>query len=86
VSDEYWHSYGFVKASYLRMNVLNALSYGPVTPGAISSVVRKPPSHVSNALRELVEEGLVVCRTPELRKGRLYELTELGRRILASID
>lgn len=30
-----------------------------------------------------MKEGLAICMTPELKKGRLYALTDLGRRVTA---
>ncbi len=44
-----------------------------------------PLSHVSNTLAELVEKNLTVCLTPELKKGRLYELTKTGNVLLKNI-
>ena len=44
-----------------------------------------PLSHVSNTLAELVEKNLAVCLTPELKKGRLYELTVNGKKILKDL-
>lgn len=34
---------------------------------------------------ELVEKKLVVCLTPKLKKGRLYELTTSGKKILKNL-
>jgi len=44
-----------------------------------------PLSHVSNTLAELLEKDLVVCLTPKLKKGRLYELTVNGKKIIKNL-
>lgn len=44
-----------------------------------------PLSHVSNTLAELLKKDLVVCLTPELKKGRLYDLTKEGRSVLKNL-
>ncbi len=57
----------------------------PSTPSIISEKTALYPSHVSLTLSELVEKKLVVCLTPKLRKGRLYELTKDGHSVLKNL-
>jgi predicted transcriptional regulator len=57
----------------------------PSTPSIISENTALYPSHVSLTLSELVEKKLVVCLTPKLRKGRLYELTKDGHSVLKNL-
>jgi len=73
---------GFVLASEYRKKVMLSLQDKPLTPSIISEKTKIYPSHVSNTLNELVEKKLVVCLTPKLKKGRLYELTINGKNIL----
>ena len=73
---------GFVLASEYRKKVMLSLQDKPLTPSIISEKTKIYPSHVSNTLNELVEKKLVVCLTPKLKKGRLYELTLNGKNIL----
>jgi len=40
---------------------------------------------VSDVLREFKKKGLVVCINPKETKGRIYELTTLGKKILRLI-
>ncbi|MEK6946314.1 MAG: transcriptional regulator [Nanoarchaeota archaeon] len=40
---------------------------------------------VSDVLREFKKKGLVVCINPKEIKGRIYELTPLGKNILQLI-
>lgn len=41
-----------------------------------------PLSHVSNVLSELIQKNVVVCLTPDLKKGRMYSLTKEGSEVL----
>lgn len=73
---------GFVLASEHRKKVMIVLQDKPSTPSIISEKTKIYPSHISNTLSELVEKKLVVCLTPKLKKGRLYDLTKEGRNVL----
>ena len=42
-------------------------------------------NYMSNTLRELKEQELVECINPEVRKGRLYRLTDKGEEITENI-
>ena len=79
------YALGFVLASEHRKKVMLALQDRPSTPSVISEKTKIYPSHISNTLSELVEKKLVVCLTPKLKKGRLYELTANGKKILKNI-
>ena len=56
-----------------------------LTPAEMSKETDIPISHISNTLAELLEKDLVVCLTPKLKKGRLYELTASGKKILKNL-
>lgn len=62
-----------------------ALKDKALTPNAISEKTDLYTSHVSQTLSQLTEKKLVVCLTPKLKKGRLYDLTKEGRGILKHI-
>jgi predicted transcriptional regulator len=76
---------GFVLASDYRKKIMLSLQDRPSTPSIISEKTSLYPSHVSLTLSELVEKKLVVCLTPKLRKGRLYELTSEGKKIVKNL-
>lgn len=76
---------GFILASNYRKKVLLALQEKTDTPSEIAEKTKIYPSHISNTLSELVEKKLVVCLTPKLKKGRLYELTANGKKILKNL-
>ena len=59
-----------------------ALKDKVLTPAVISDKTQLYLSHVSTTLSELTEKNLVICLTPKLKKGRLYDLTKEGRKLL----
>lgn len=71
----------FVARRRYRRVVLGTLASGPRTPTDVEKSTGLHLSHVSAALRELADRGLVRCENPSVRKGRLYRLTELGRAV-----
>ena len=42
-------------------------------------------NHISNILRQLKEHELVECINPEVRRGRLYRLTDKGEEVTKNI-
>ena len=73
---------GYVKASSYRTKIVRSLGQKKLTPAEMAGEPKIPLSHVSNTLTELLEKDLVVCLTPKLRKGRIYDLTKEGRGVL----
>lgn len=64
---------------------MQALEGKKITPVEMAKETGISLSHVSNTLAELLENDLVVCLTPKLKKGRLYELTTSGKKILKDL-
>jgi DNA-binding MarR family transcriptional regulator len=76
---------GKVLASPRRLRVLTTIQEGVVTPKMISTRLSMPTSHVSKVLRELERLGLVECKTPDLRKGRIFSITSSGSQIMQTV-
>ena len=74
-----WNLLGFIKASQYRKIIILILDRGNKTPKEISDSTKYPISHVSQTLKILREREILICLTPELRKGKIYSLTELGK-------
>ena len=81
MADFDWHVFGLIVASDYRRKVVNAIESGAKTPKQIAGLTGLHLSHVSATLSELTNEKVVVCLTPELRKGKLFQLTEVGREV-----
>lgn len=77
---------GYIKASTYRKNIIRSLNDKKLTPIELAKETNISLSHISNTLAELLEKNLVVCLTPELKKGRLYELTKEGHNILKNLE
>ena len=76
----------YVKSSGYRMRVLKSLEAYPKMPSEILKDAEIYQNHISNTLRQLREHGLVECINPEVKKGRLYRLTDEGERISGKLD
>ncbi|MCX6650286.1 MAG: winged helix-turn-helix domain-containing protein [Methanomassiliicoccales archaeon] len=68
-----------------RRSVLEALEKGPRTPTNIADTTGEHLPHVSRALGELSENGLLKCMTPKSSKNRIYTITEEGRKVLSKL-
>jgi DNA-binding MarR family transcriptional regulator len=82
-----WDEVSFVIASTYRTTVLKRLMSGPAPPSMIADDTRITPSHVSRALNELREHGLVELLVAEDRKkGRVYGITDYGTEVWETIE
>lgn len=69
----------------VRRKALEALEKGPRTPSNIAQSSGEYLTHVSRALKEMADHGLVECMTPEQSKNRIYQITKYGREILVHL-
>lgn len=77
-----WKSVGYVKASKYRTMVMESLKEEQVKiPSEIAQDTGIYQNHISNTLKQLRDEDLIECINPEVRKGRLYRLTDLGKEV-----
>lgn len=72
-----------IKSSEYRHKVLKAISNEILTPSEIAKKVGLRLNHVSMVLTNLKESNLVKCLNEDAKKGRLYQLTELGKNAIA---
>ncbi|MFB6144807.1 MAG: transcriptional regulator [Candidatus Nanohaloarchaea archaeon] len=82
-----WDKYSFVVASEYRTDIILQLFSGePLTPKQISERTDYRLTHVSNTLSDLKGKELVRCITEDRNKGRLYQLTDEGRKIAEKLE
>jgi len=82
-----WSDFSFVVSSGYRERVLTSLAPKPKVPRQLAEETDLRIVHVSRALRELSDRGLVECLTPEVKaRGRLYGLTPDGAALLAELN
>jgi predicted transcriptional regulator len=80
-----WSKYGYIISSEYRKKIVLSLIKGPMTPKQISLDTKLHLSHVSPILKELVNKRILECLTPNLRKGKIFTLTDEGLQIAKSL-
>ena len=83
--DELFQLVGYVMASDYRKKIIKSIGKEIKIPSIIAQEINLRTSHVSNVLKDLKENNIVVCLNEEAKKGRLYKNTELGLKILKYI-
>ncbi len=82
-----WSDFSFIVSSAHREKVISRLSGRPKVPKQLSQETGLRIFHVSRALRELRDRGLVECLTPTTKgRGRLYALTGSGATLLRFLN
>jgi len=82
-----WDDVSYVISSRYRIATLRRLAEGPATPSLIAEETDMSIAHVSRALQELRESGLVTLLVSEdRRKGRVYGITDPGMDVWELIE
>lgn len=76
----------YVAKSSYRVRVLKAIGGDVKMPFQIAEDSNVLNNHISKTLRQLREHGLVELINPEMVRGRLYRLTNDGKKILKEIN
>lgn len=79
---EFFKIIGYIMASQYRQDIIKSIGTSMKTPSNIAKEIDLRTNHVSNVLKDLKENEIVVCLNEDARKGRLYKNTELGIKIL----
>lgn len=80
-----WDTISFVNASKVRFAILVHVKDKARTPSELANSLEIHISRVSQILKELSDEGLIKCLTPNRRKSKLYSITNTGKDVLAKI-
>jgi len=83
--EEDWQLISFVSRSKYRTSILKRLYDKPSTPSKISEDLSIPRPSTSQELKQLEEKDLVKKLT-EARKGRFYDITDKGKKILKKVE
>lgn len=86
LSDDILAEISYVTISKNRTKVMKSLYNQVKIPSKIAKDTGILTNHVSSLLGKLKQHGLVECINPEVRKGRLYRLTEKGEKVLENIS
>lgn len=76
----------YVNKSSYRLRVLKSLGNDAKMPKEIANDSGILPNHISNVLRQLKDKEIVECINPEVRKGRLYRLSDNGLDVLKELE
>ena len=85
LSDEMLKEMSYVKISQYRTKVMKSLDGEVKIPTVIAKDSEIRPNHISKVLAELKAHELVECINPEVRKGRLYRLTDKGETVTENL-
>ncbi|MCK5281775.1 MAG: winged helix DNA-binding protein [Nanoarchaeota archaeon] len=80
-----WEIYSSVVRGKYRKKVVLALKVERI-PSQIAKITKISSSHVSRALSELRDKGLVECINAKDTSGRIYRLTKKGREIMEHLE
>ena len=78
LSDEMLTEMSYVQISKYRTKTMKSLEGEVLIPSQIARNSGIRTNHISKVLSELKAHELVECINPEIRKGRLYRLTDKG--------
>ena len=73
---------GFIKSGKYRIPLLKLINAELFTPSEMADELKVCISQTSRTLKELLENELVTCNTPERNKGKIYRITEKGRSLI----
>ena len=86
LTDEILTEISYVEISSYRKKVMKSLDGEVLIPTQIARNSEIRPNHISKVLAELKAHELVECINPEVRKGRLYRLTDKGEKIIKELE
>lgn len=72
----------WVIISSYRNRVMIALGGKLKTPSTLARESGVKINHISKTLKELKQKKLVICINEDVHKGRLYQMTDLGKQVL----
>ncbi len=76
-----------LKTSEYRVKILKSLSGKKyLTPSEISKETEIRLNHISNFLRDLKGNELIICLNEKEKRGRFYSLTELGKKVIIEYE
>lgn len=85
LSDEMLKEMSYVNISKYRAKVMKSLDGEVLIPTQIARDSGIRTNHISKVLSELKAHELVECINPEVRKGRLYRLTDKGDELVKNL-
>lgn len=75
----------YVKRSSYRMRVLRVIGDDVIMPFQIAKKSGISNNHISSTLTQLRQHDLVELINPEMPRGRLYRLSDKGKKVLIEL-
>ncbi len=75
----------YVQASSYRTKTLKSIAKSPNIPSKIAKDCDIKLNHISNVLNALKKQNLIYYINPEVSKGRVYKITDLGKEVVKEI-
>ena len=85
IDDDTLKIWSYINISSYRVKTVKALKDEVLMPTQIAKDAGIRTNHISKVLSELKEAGIAECINPEVRKGKLYRLTDLGEEIVKEL-
>lgn len=82
MDEELISSISLIKSSSYRHKILESIGVNIMTPAELARSTGFRLNHVSMYLTEMKEAGLINCLNEDSKKGRLYQLTDLGKKTI----
>ena len=82
----FWSLIGYIKVSPARLNCVKIIGSEYKMPTEIAKESGMRITQISNALHDLKAKEIVFCLNEETVKGRLYQNTELGLKLLDELN
>ena len=82
----FWSLVGYIKVSPARLNCVMCIGTEYKMPTEIAQESKMRITQISNALHDLKEKEIVFCLNEDNVKGRLYQNTELGLKLLEELS
>ena len=79
-----WQDVSYIISSKYRKGILEKLT-SPKTPSRLSKEININIAHVSRTLSELESKKIIKCLTPGSNKGKLYRITDYGKKVLGQL-
>lgn len=86
IKEDFYKDISFLKAGKYRIKVIQDIENKIKTPKEISKSAEIPMRETSRALGELKKRKFVIVLDESAKKGRLYKLTEKGKKSLKIIQ
>ena len=68
-------------SEYRKKILLSLVDINYLTPSEIAEKTKLRLNHVSNFLKDLKDNNLIICLNDNEKRGRLYQITELGKKV-----